>query len=339
MEIDHCKHGSNQVRSRRRMAATSFASTLLLASVAGVALASNASAADHPAQPSPASTNGNNGNHGEGNNGNGNPSPGAKADPKPSASNSSGSNGSINGVSGTGENGHYAVTICHATRSAKNPYVVITVDASSISHLMSAIGNGHGMHTGPVFNPAVNRSGDNWGDIIPPVKNPVTGAVAFPGLNTANLDWIARGCSTAAAAAGAANSSTSPSARASVAPTTSPSGTPSSIATPATGGSASAGSTQSGSGSASANGTQGASGNGSTNGTNPQAGAVAGSTAQGKALPGQAVLPAAVPAGDGSSMQEGIPIVAVGFIGLFTLMAVGAAVGAVRTREHDDSIN
>ncbi len=45
----------------------------------------------------------------------------------------------------------HKVTICHATASAKNPYVVITVDVASIGDA-----SGHG------------RSGVNAGDIIPP---------------------------------------------------------------------------------------------------------------------------------------------------------------------------
>jgi hypothetical protein len=49
-----------------------------------------------------------------------------------------------------GDPGH-TVTICHATASATNPYVVITVDVASIGD-----DSGHG------------RSGVNEGDIIPP---------------------------------------------------------------------------------------------------------------------------------------------------------------------------
>src|SRR4051812_12754463 len=48
-------------------------------------------------------------------------------------------------------NPDHKVTICHATASAKNPYVAITVDVASISD-----DSGHG------------RSGVNAGDIIPP---------------------------------------------------------------------------------------------------------------------------------------------------------------------------
>jgi len=45
----------------------------------------------------------------------------------------------------------HKVTICHATASKSNPYVVITVDVASIGDM-----SGHG------------RSGVNAGDIIPP---------------------------------------------------------------------------------------------------------------------------------------------------------------------------
>jgi hypothetical protein len=57
----------------------------------------------------------------------------------------------------------HTVTICHATASASNPYVAITVDVASISD-----DSGHG------------RSGVNEGDIIPPFD--IAGHV-YPGNN------------------------------------------------------------------------------------------------------------------------------------------------------------
>lgn len=64
------------------------------------------------------------------------------------------------------------VTICHATASYDNPYVVITVNTSSVKEMERFFKeqgeNGHGTHTGKVFDPTTNKSGDNWGDIIPP---------------------------------------------------------------------------------------------------------------------------------------------------------------------------
>lgn len=64
------------------------------------------------------------------------------------------------------------VEICHATSSASNPYNKIGVSISSVD---GDTGNNNGQgdhyaeHTGPIFDPASNQSGDDWGDIIPPV--------------------------------------------------------------------------------------------------------------------------------------------------------------------------
>jgi uncharacterized repeat protein (TIGR01451 family) len=58
------------------------------------------------------------------------------------------------------------VTICHATNSAQNPYISVTVDpnAAGPNGLSDHLG-----HTGPVFTSGM-KSGDNWGDIIPPTN-------------------------------------------------------------------------------------------------------------------------------------------------------------------------
>lgn len=82
--------------------------------------------------------------------------------------NPAGNNGN-NSDDGSGGSGTVSVEICHATRSYDNPYVYIVVDASSVDELIQEIsgkGNGHGDHVGAVFDPATNRSGNNWGDII-----------------------------------------------------------------------------------------------------------------------------------------------------------------------------
>ena len=68
------------------------------------------------------------------------------------------------------------VTICHRTNSVSNPYVVIRVAQSSVD---GDLGNNKGRgdhyaeHRGPVFDPEADypkpMSGDEWGDIIPPI--------------------------------------------------------------------------------------------------------------------------------------------------------------------------
>jgi hypothetical protein len=68
----------------------------------------------------------------------------------------------VSSASATKGDPEHKVTICHATASRKNPYVVITVDIASI------VGGGHG------------RSGVNIGDIIPPFD--IAGQ-SYPGHN------------------------------------------------------------------------------------------------------------------------------------------------------------
>lgn len=69
------------------------------------------------------------------------------------------------------------VTICHRTNSAKNPYVVITVDSNAVDGVANDK-NDHadhfGEHKGPIassFEVASKLKKDKieWGDIIPPV--------------------------------------------------------------------------------------------------------------------------------------------------------------------------
>jgi len=73
----------------------------------------------------------------------------------------------------------HKVTICHATASATNPYVVITVDIASI---VGDSGHGH--------------SGVNVGDIIPPIT--VDGVVVYAGNNWNDTThaFLDNGCAT-----------------------------------------------------------------------------------------------------------------------------------------------
>lgn len=81
------------------------------------------------------------------------------------------------------------ITICHATASANNPYVVITVAREAADGIAgnSPGGDHFGEHTGPIFDPNVNVSGDNWGDIIPPVDDE-----GVP-MGHGGLNWTAQG--------------------------------------------------------------------------------------------------------------------------------------------------
>lgn len=74
------------------------------------------------------------------------------------------------------------VDICHASASMTNPYTVNKVDVSSVDSQGDKYLNGHGTHTGPVFDGSVK----NWGDVIPPFTNPKTGT-SFPGYNWSAL--------------------------------------------------------------------------------------------------------------------------------------------------------
>ena len=84
------------------------------------------------------------------------------------------------------------VTICHATASQSNPYTANTVDTSSVNETGNKFLNGHGTHTGPVFEPGVTSK---WGDIIPPFTDEASG-VSFPGMNwtSAGQQIWSQGC-------------------------------------------------------------------------------------------------------------------------------------------------
>jgi hypothetical protein len=75
----------------------------------------------------------------------------------------------------------HKVTICHATNSDTNPYVLETVDIASSGHLRA----GHDDHTGPLWSATLKAAHTSWGDIIPPY--------AYKGFSYAGLNWTAGG--------------------------------------------------------------------------------------------------------------------------------------------------
>jgi uncharacterized repeat protein (TIGR01451 family) len=81
-------------------------------------------------------------------------------------------------------------TICHATASDTNPYVINTPDKNGDV-------DGHAGHTGPIWNPTLKADHDWWGDIIPPFDYNDHGTAAhFGGLNwtATGQAWFANGC-------------------------------------------------------------------------------------------------------------------------------------------------
>jgi hypothetical protein len=73
-------------------------------------------------------------------------------------------------------------TICHATNSNTNPYVLITPNKNGGV-------SGHAKHTGPIWNAGLKAQHISWGDIIPPFDYKDHGTPAhYPGLN-----WTAEG--------------------------------------------------------------------------------------------------------------------------------------------------
>lgn len=116
----------------------------------------------------------------------------------------------------------HKVTICHATASTTNPYVIETVDIASIESFVS--GSGHG------------SSGVNVGDIIPPFTY-APDNFTFAGLGDQSI--LANGCRVAAAPtptptlAPSSTPTVEPSATPTVAPSSTPTVTPSSTPPPA----------------------------------------------------------------------------------------------------------
>jgi uncharacterized repeat protein (TIGR01451 family) len=77
------------------------------------------------------------------------------------------------------------VTLCHATKSYKNPYKLRIVDQSSVK-------DGHGGHTGPIFDAALGKKQRAWGDIIPAIP-----AIEYLGLNAQDGEaWLLNSCKT-----------------------------------------------------------------------------------------------------------------------------------------------
>lgn len=82
----------------------------------------------------------------------------------------------------------HTVTLCHATGSTSNPYVVITVDVASV------LGDhGHGGHTGPVFSPDLDKH-VAWGDIIPAFDYGPGEQYAGMNLTSDGAATLANGC-------------------------------------------------------------------------------------------------------------------------------------------------
>ena len=81
----------------------------------------------------------------------------------------------------------HKVTLCHATNSATNPYVEITVDVHSAGQSKGLPKGGHDGHDEPVVptsfaNAAeLKAAGTQWGDVIPAYN--FAGFDPYPGLN------------------------------------------------------------------------------------------------------------------------------------------------------------
>jgi hypothetical protein len=81
-------------------------------------------------------------------------------------------------------------TICHATASNTNPYVVETPNKNGDL-------DGHAKHLGPIWSPDLKATHTWWGDIIPPFDYNNHGAPAhYDGLNwtAEGQAWFANGC-------------------------------------------------------------------------------------------------------------------------------------------------
>jgi uncharacterized repeat protein (TIGR01451 family) len=98
--------------------------------------------------------------------------------------------GGSNRVTRQGNGGGDKITLCHATHSVNNPYVVITVDTSAADGLAGGNEHPQGDHfhhhyevgdQTVVFDLSMQQ-GDEWDDIIPPI----------PGVH-AGLNWTTEG--------------------------------------------------------------------------------------------------------------------------------------------------
>ena len=81
---------------------------------------------------------------------------------------------------------NHKVTICHATGSDHNPYVVLTPDIASAGYLQG----GHNGHTGPIWVSGDQAAHINWGDIIPPYTYVRADGTTF---TYAGMNWTAEG--------------------------------------------------------------------------------------------------------------------------------------------------
>ena len=91
--------------------------------------------------------------------------------------------------SASGDPSDHKVTLCHATDSSTNPYVGLTVDYHSV------LGQGHGGHDGPVFDPFAQGK---WGDIIPSFDFGPNAQYAGMNLNAIGQNILTNGCATTA---------------------------------------------------------------------------------------------------------------------------------------------
>jgi hypothetical protein len=71
------------------------------------------------------------------------------------------------------------ITICHATGSQGNPYVVNSPAINSSGAFAGELAGGHNSHTGPLWFPGIQVT---WGDIIPPYEYPPAN-FTYAGLN------------------------------------------------------------------------------------------------------------------------------------------------------------
>jgi hypothetical protein len=127
---------------------------------------------------------------------------------------------SIAASNGNNNNGNN-ITICHATSSHTNPYIVNTPNANGDV-------SGHDDHDGPIY-PATNAKGD-WGDIIPPFTYNDHGQNAqYPGKNWSSegQDILNSGCNIPGATpTPTATPTSTPTSTPTVTPTATPTSTP-----------------------------------------------------------------------------------------------------------------
>jgi len=171
--------------------AISFGATVFLAGSPAVFAQSVNTNGNSNAQTQNQGNNGNPSPGNDGNQGNGNPNPGNDNSQNP-GNDSQGNNGNNdnqnqgNGNPNPGNDGNqgdenpveeviapvivpvtHTVTLCHATNSDTNPYVVITVDTNAAGGGNNDGVGGHSTHTGPIWNATLKDSHTAWGDIIP----------------------------------------------------------------------------------------------------------------------------------------------------------------------------